>query len=579
MADQKDTTSDTKIAQKVIKRQSELEKVKDPFVNLYKTCTALGYPARNDWEGTSQTGRDTEVKMYDDTCIKALNIRADGLYGYHVSPAFNWFRGRMADKELQEIDEVRQWRQEADEVMYLAYSRSNFYSEPCIGSFLRDGDGIGIATMFVEEILGTDKLGFMVPHPREVWLADDKYGNASLMHRKFKWTIAQVKEAFSPDEIKEMSLAVQEAIRKDEEITAKVEFIWAIWPNPEYIEGSLVQGRRKFNTYYVQVDGSHLIRTSSLDRFPPVYRVKKPSDLPYGRGLIGEALISVGTANEMTKTMLDAAQMGVKPPWMIPEGKRGQADLSSDGRNYYKDGSDDIRQVAMNIQYQIGAEERREFRQAVMDNFQVDYFIALSRAAQQNSNLRELHVIEIKGEKVALMGSGLGTLNSVLDKVGDSVFDLELAAGRIPPPPQVILDKMFEEEQAGTARKAGIMDIDYIGPLATSQKRLFKTEGINQSIISLEPLVELQIKAQQPVTALDRLKISETVEEIFDANGMPQALMNSDQEVEDIQQARLEAAQAAQAAELAAGAADAIPKLQGATDADSPLAALAEAAE
>ena len=175
------------------------------------------------------------------------------------------------------------------------------------------------------------------------------------------------------------------------------------------------------------------------------------------------------------------------------------------------------------------------------------------------------------------MGAGLGTLNSVLDKISDQVFDLELEAGRIPPPPQVILDKMFEEEQAGVARKAGIMDMDYIGPLATSQKRLFKTQGINQSIDSLVPLVELQIKAQQPVTALDRLKVSETVEEIFDANGMPQSLMNSDQEVEDIQQARIEAAQAAQAAELAAGAADAVPKLQGKTEEDSPLAAIAEA--
>ena len=77
---------------------------------------------------------------------------------------------------------------------------------------------------------------------------------------------------------------------------------------------------------------------------------------------------------------------------------------------------------------------------------------------------------------------------------------------------------------------------------------------------------------------MDFTKISETVEEIFDANGMPQSLMNSDQEVEDIQQDRIDAAQAAQAAELAAGAADAVPKLQGKTEEGSPLEVIAEAA-
>ena len=151
---------------------------------------------------------------------------------------------------------------------------------------------------------------------------------------------------------------------------------------------------------------------------------------------------------------------------MVPESKRKDADLAPGGRNYYRDEKDEIRQVRTYINYPFGAEERREFRQAVMDNFQVDYFMALSRAAQENSNLRELHVNEIKGEKAALMGAGLGTLNTVLDKINEAVFNIEMEAGRLPQPPQILLDKMMEEEQSGRGGKAGIIDIDYIGPLA-----------------------------------------------------------------------------------------------------------------
>jgi len=205
---------DESIEKQVIKRHGELEAVRKPFVDLWKECTALGYPARNDWKDTAQTGRDKDYEVYDDACIKAVNIRANGIYGHHVSPALKWFASRSPDKELQELDEIRLWLQECDEGMYYAYNRSNFYDASCIGSFLRDGDGIGLAAMFIEEIIGSGKIGFMVPHPREVWVAEDKFGTPNLMHRKFKWTTLQIKDALSESEIKKLSLGVQENIKE-----------------------------------------------------------------------------------------------------------------------------------------------------------------------------------------------------------------------------------------------------------------------------------------------------------------------------------------------------------------------------
>jgi len=568
------------IEKQVIKRQTLLKAIKDPFVDLWKTCTALGYPMRNDWEGTSQTGRDKEVEVYDNTCIEALNVRADGIYGYHVSPAIKWFTGRMGDKQLQDVDEVREWLQEGDEAMYYAYSRSNFYDASCIGNFLRDGDGIGLAVMFPEEIIGEGKISFVVPHPREIWIADDKYGKANLMHYKFKWTTLQVEEALEKNEIKKLSEALQLAIQKKDQTTTKWEFIWAIWPNPNHIKGSLAKGRRKYNTYLVQVDGTHLIRENGKDMFPPVWRVKKPSNLPYGRGLIGEALVSIGAANEICKTMLGAANWAVSGAWDIPRERKAEADLLPDGRNYYDDANREIRQIRNDIKYPFGAEERKMFQAAVKANFKVDFFMALTQAAMEGRTLTVPQVMEIQGEKAALMGSDLGTLNTTLDAIHDNVFDIEMKAGRLPEPPQIILDAMFEEqERLGRIEKAGRIEVDYIGPLAQAQKRLFQTEGIRHSIDSLAPLVDLQLAAQQPVTALDRLKVDETVEELFDAHGMPQKLMRSDDEVEEIQEARLRDQQMKEAAAMAAEAAKAAPGISKKVEDGSVLSEIAGAVE
>lgn len=566
------------IEKQVIKRQGELKAVRDPFVDLWKECTRLGYPLRNDWEDTSETGRAKEVEIYDDTCKKALDIREDGIYGYHVSPAIKWFTSRMGSRELQDVDEVKKWLQVCDEGMYYAYSRSNFYSPSCVGAWLRDGDGIGLATMFAEEIIGEGKIGFTVPHPREIFVAEDKYGEPNLLHWRFKWTVLQVKEALSGAEIKKLSIALQTIIKEKQQVTAKYEFIWTIWPNMDYIAGSVAQGRRRYITYLVQVDGTHLIRTGGLDIFPSVRRVKKPSNLPYGRGLIGEALISVNTSNQFCQTMMDAGELTVNPAWQLPQELQGQFDRAPGGENYYTDPNREIRPLNQNIKYPWGVEERKYFQNAVKENFRVEFFIQLSRAAMEGRELTATQVMAMQGEKAALMGSELGSLNTDLDKIHKGVFDIEMKAGRLPPPPQIVIDKMAEEMQmTGKVQQSSKIDIDYIGPLAQAQKRLFKTEGITHSIEALEPLVNLQIAAQVPVTALDRLNEDETVQEIFDANGMPQKLMRSDEEVEEIQEARVQAQQAREAAEMALEAAKAAPGVSGKVEEGSVLAEIAGA--
>ena len=71
--------------------------------------------------------------------------------------------------------------------------------------------------------------------------------------------------------------------------------------------------------------------------------------------------------------------------------------------------------------------------------------------------------------------------------------------------------------------------------------------------------------------------MNETVEEIFDANGMPQKLMHSDAEVEQIQQARLDAQMAREEADRALEAAKVVPGLGKEVEPNSPAEAIAGA--
>jgi hypothetical protein len=71
--------------------------------------------------------------------------------------------------------------------------------------------------------------------------------------------------------------------------------------------------------------------------------------------------------------------------------------------------------------------------------------------------------------------------------------------------------------------------------------------------------------------------VDETIEELMDAHGMPKKLMNDDETVAEIRQARLEAQQAREAAQMAIEAAKAAPGISGKVEEGSVLAEIAGA--
>lgn len=554
-------TEEKPLEKQIVERQGVLEKGREEFDNLSKECTALSYPRRSDYEDTEKTGQKRAVDVYDGTAISALNIWADGLYGYHISPAIRWFATKLPERQLNEIDEVREWLQECDEELAFAYQRSNFYENSCLGIWLRDGGAIGTATMFANEIIDEEIVGFLVPHPRGIYLANDPYGRVNLLHHKFKLTTRQITEKFTKAEQAELNDPTKFDIEHKKNFAVEREFIHAIFPNDDRFIGALGNTNMPYLSVYVQVDGPKLIRKSGINIFPAVWRPAMPSNKPYGYGLVGDAIITIYTANQLADTMLGAAQLSVEKPKWIPQEMKGKTDFRPGGHNYYDDPLREIKAIDERINYPIGVDREERVQKQVRDNFKVDFFLMLAEAAKENRNLTATQVIEMQGEKAALMGPQLGTLNNVLQQIHRTVFEIEYTAGRLPIAPAIVQD--YSE---------GRINVDFVGPLAQAQKRLFKTQGIRHSLESIGPLVEAQVAAQQPATVLDKIDMDKTAEELMESHGMPEKCMRSDEEVEDIRTARAQQEQAQRLIETAGAAADAVPKVSKKVEEGSVLA-------
>jgi len=165
-------------------------------------------------------------------------------------------------------------------------------------------------------------------------------------------------------------------------------------------------------------------------------------------------------------------------------------------------------------------QERRD--QIIRQHFAVDFFLALTAAAERKVELTATQVIEMMGEKAAILGTRVGMLQSeAMDPIHDRVFDIEARAGRMPQPPPILLDL------AG-----GHIEIQYLGPLAQAQIRLSRSRSIQAGIALVG-----QIASVAP-TALDVVDWDGAVIESLDSSGFPMHLIRPPEQVAAIRQQR-----------------------------------------
>jgi len=181
-------------AQFVNNRQSALEKDKQPWEALLQDVADYVNPVREDIKGNIQSGSKQGIKIYDGTAVSAAVLATDGIHGYHVSPAFQWFKYVMNRLNLNNLPAVKEWLEEIEYNMYMVLNRSNFYSE--MWPYIFDGETMGTAAIIAEEDIGDGRIIFEAVHFGEIYISENKYGEADVLHRKRKITARQMVQMF-----------------------------------------------------------------------------------------------------------------------------------------------------------------------------------------------------------------------------------------------------------------------------------------------------------------------------------------------------------------------------------------------
>jgi hypothetical protein len=145
------------------------------------------------------------------------------------------------------------------------------------------------------------------------------------------------------------------------------------------------------------------------------------------------------------------------------------------------------------------------------------------QSKSKDRQMTATEVMELQGEKAAVLSDLVVSLNDPLNKIIQRSFNILLKQRKIPPLPEVLMGSGAQ------------MKVDFVGPLAQAQKKYHESGGIAQGLALAGGVIKIAPQAGD-VVDFDRLmKVG------LEGAGMPQSVIREDDDVAKIRQARAEA--------------------------------------
>lgn len=566
-----DNTDDQK-AKDCEKYLDILKQIRQPYEAMIDNIlTYVHHGRRKITDKGAQKGQKTGIDIYDGTALGALNLMADGLSGYTMSKSYRWFEytlpGKLnfprwsgmrawSGKRMDEYPDVKEWLEACEEVLYAAFLRSNFYDVS--PEIVKDAGSVGTVNIILEEDIDAGRTIFTIPHFRECYIAENIFGQVDTNYRVYKLSLRSLVKKFTLEKMME----VKRGFKKDYENNPydELEVIHATYPRNDY-DPEKVNGKNKpVASLWVLREPRAVLLESGYDESPKItWRWMKNNDEWYGRSPCWNAYIDVMTANQQGKTNLEAGHKMVHPPMVAPETLRGLVRSGPGGWTFVPEGfGKENMPLPLNekLQLPFAVEMQDRYDAKIKEHLHVDFFLMLSQAAMENRNLTATQVIEMTGEKAAVLGPRIGRMESeALNPVHDRMFAIEKRAGRIPEPPEILMEYGGED-----------IEIDYMGPLSQAQKKLFKSQGIRGGLEALAPLATIH---PETVHVVDPY---ETAKDLLESSGFPSKDLRDKEAFDEIVQGIRQQQEVAETIASGSEIAKALPSAGKAPEEGSPLA-------
>ena len=521
----------TDLTKSLLSRFDRLKAQRQNWETHWQEVADYMQPRKADVTKTRSKGDKRTELIFDSSPIQAVELLAASLHGMLTNPSTPWFSLRFKNSELEMEDEAKLWLENATDVMYTAFNRSNFQQE--IFELYHDLITFGTAAMFIQED-NEDILKFSTRHINEIFIAEDDKGRIDTVYRKFKLSARAAMQQFGT----KVSTDIQAQAKKDP--YNEVEILHVVYPRSDFNPNLKDTENMPFESVYIEMKNGNELSVSGFQEFPFVVpRYLKASHEIYGRSPAMTALPDVKMLNEMSKTTIKAAQKQVDPPLLVPDdGFLLPVRTVPGGLNFYRSGTRDrIEPLNIGANNPLGLNMEEQRRTAIRNVFYVDQLLM-----QQGPQMTATEVIQRNEEKMRLLGPVLGRLQSELLKpMIDRCFNILFRRGQFAPAPDFLSGQDIE--------------IEYVSPLAKAQK--------STELSSITRGIEILGSLANVAPVFDYINFDALVKHVADLVGVPQKVLKLQSQVnaerEEAAQAAQQQQQMAQMQQVAQAAGDVAP--------------------
>jgi len=528
--------------------------------NLFSVFQPRSYNFLKEYDDGQQFGKN----LYFDYPALCSHKFALGMNGHMISRYDPWVQFIIEDQKKMQSDKVKQYLQDAREVIINSFSQSDsFYTAAYWAA--REYGVIGTTIIWPDEDRVDGKMMYKNISIGSVCLRKDHNGKYNGLTQECKITAIDLLDRFGKENLPAEVIKDAEGKGTSDNPFREYDLLIYVSYNSNFIVGTLEPEDMKYKVFYllhkIKHENEQLIMKSGRATFPIVIGYGDRYDDPYGTSIGAECLNTGLIGNKLVALMLDDANKATKGIWKVSK-SIGKLDLRAGSATRIDRADEIIENIYQNKGYQISIEERRELKQTCREWFFLDFFELLS-----NPDLHQITAYQasrMTGEKVALMSTAIGGFESLLRQSIDIQWDFESNVKRnMPEPPDELFDDNGQDSVAIRPK--------FIGNLAQLQRSSFKTMGLMDWASAVKTLSDTWPSAKVKVNEL------ELVEQLAIGMGVQEKAVKDDEEVVKVLQAIAE--QEAQAAEQEAimEGAKTIPSLSKKIEAGSPAEFLAGA--
>jgi len=514
--EEKELTSDLK------RRYERLKQERDKRLSDWKDVQRYVAPSVINWDNP-QDKIPKRPKRFTSRPTQFARTLRSGLVGYSISPNIVWQKLSFEDLQHLDLYGVKDWLEEVERKLYAEFRRSNLYQQAglLIDSAIQYGHGV----MLIDEVIGDNRLRFTTLRVQEVFIDIDEFDRPDTVFRRYTMTLRNAASFFGEDNLSDArKLDYENKDSRDKEIT----ILHAVYKREDIDGDSPDVKNMLYASIYIDEGEDYILLESGYNEFPyAVFMWEPVAGTPYGESPSIHALDDIRILNKIDEAKLRVAQMAGDPAYNVPNSMRGSENVVPGGYNYFEKPDEIVSPVNSGINFPIALESYKDIEDRVKDWFNVDFFLALQQ--QRPANMTATYVMELQGEKAAILSDLVVNLNSALEKIIQRSFNILYRQRKIPQPPQ---------ELEGTGAQ---LKVDFMGPLAQAQKKYHESGGISQSLNLIGAVV--QIAGQE---ALDTVDFHQTLKTGLEGLGFPQNAIREDRDVEEMRKQRAMAQQQAQ---------------------------------